>query len=572
MNHTNGHLATPTAEEIREELARILSDAAFSGSKRLQRFLTFLVEESLAGRGPALKAYTIALEVFARKPDFDPQHDPIVRVEAVRLRRRLDSYYLANQHKCTLRIDLPKGGYAPVFSYMAGLSELAQAPRPALNKDPRHKPAILVLPLTALNDDCAGLKYLPQSLGEEIAIALGRFEDLTVIPAPQSHAGKNYQEPAWELADLLGARFILYGSIQEAAPGARKTDSPAPMPLSPLSPLAIEDAKNAPPPPAEGACAVRVRLYLVDAHTRSSLWAEKFDRVFSAEEPFKMLDDLAVQVAMTVGDCFGLINRFLVQEQAAKKVEDLNIHEAILRYNYWVNTISFSRGHEARLALERAVALDPAYALPHALLADLLAAHYQWGCEEEADWLAKASALAATALDLDAGSQYAQWSWAFCLFLHGDGRQFAHLARQAIACNPYNSNIRFGSGVKLCMLNLWDEGLAHIDEATRLNRSCPGWSRTAWVLRHYLNGNYHEAINQAKMITTPDFWGGPLMRAAIYGRTGLTAQAASELASLKQICPRFKHEHQELMRRLFFQQAYVDELLRGLVAAGFDPC
>ena len=81
---------TPSTDEIRSELARILADAAFSGSKRFQRFLSFLVEEALAGREDSLKAYTIALEVFARDSDFDPQRDPIVRVEAARLRRRLD--------------------------------------------------------------------------------------------------------------------------------------------------------------------------------------------------------------------------------------------------------------------------------------------------------------------------------------------------------------------------------------------------------------------------------------------------------------------------------------------------
>lgn len=561
MDNLKQSYLTPTKEEVRNELARILADAAFSGSKRFQRFISFLVEETLAGHGASLKAYTIAVEVFGRAPNFDPQRDPIVRVEAARLRQRLDSYYLANQHSSTVRIDLPKGGYRPVFSYWLSTAEVQQTARPTLSKDPHHKPSILVLPFTALNCGGNGLEHLPQSLGEEIAIGLGRFEDLTVIHAPKNHTGRDYIEPAWELADTLGARFILYGSILDAARGEEEKGSgitPHPETAGAMQTQNLENGRT-----------VRVRVCLVDSHTRSSLWAEKFDRDFFNEAPLKILDDIAVQVAMTVGDCFGLINRFLVREQAGKGIEELGIHEAVLRYNYWVNTISFSRGREARLALERAVALDPSYGLPHALLADLLAAHYQWGCEEDADWLDKATALAATALDLDADSQYAQWAWAFCLFLHGDGGQFTQLARRAIACNPYNSNIRFGGGVKLCMLNLWDEGLAHIDEATRLNRACPGWTRTAWVLRHYLGGNYHEAINQAKLISTPDFWGGPLLRAAIYGRTGLPEQAHAELIALKQICPRFEHDYQELMSRLFFQQAYVDELIRGLAEAGF---
>ena len=71
------------------------------------------------------------------------------------------------------------------------------------------------------------------------------------------------------------------------------------------------------------------------------------------------------------------------------------------------------------------------------------------------------------------------------------------------------------------------------------------------------------------MIYTPDFLGGPLLRAAIYGRTGQHGQAQSELAALAQICPRFRQDYRELMRRLFFQPAYVDEILQGLRQAGF---
>ena len=140
----------PTAGEVREELGRILADVAFSGSKRFQRFLTFLVEESLAGRGDSLKAYTIAMEVFGRKADFDPQRDPIVRVEAARLRGRLDSYYLANQQACLVRIALPKGGYRPVFSYATPPAETPQTAAPLRKSDPRRKPDCSVSSTRAL--------------------------------------------------------------------------------------------------------------------------------------------------------------------------------------------------------------------------------------------------------------------------------------------------------------------------------------------------------------------------------------------------------------------------------------
>src|SRR3990170_5361623 len=80
-------------EAIREQLHRILRSGPFAQSQRRQRFLEYVVNETLAGRGHRLKGYTIAREVFDRPEEFDPNLDPIVRMEAARLRDRLREYY-----------------------------------------------------------------------------------------------------------------------------------------------------------------------------------------------------------------------------------------------------------------------------------------------------------------------------------------------------------------------------------------------------------------------------------------------------------------------------------------------
>jgi hypothetical protein len=79
----------PSAAEVRAGLERVLASRCFEQAARSSAFLRFVVEQTLAGQGDRLKGYTIAVEVFARPPDFDAQTDPLVRVEAGRLRRRL---------------------------------------------------------------------------------------------------------------------------------------------------------------------------------------------------------------------------------------------------------------------------------------------------------------------------------------------------------------------------------------------------------------------------------------------------------------------------------------------------
>ena len=98
-----------------EQLTRILASETFQQADRLKRFLTFVVKEALAGRQDDLKEYVIGVRVFRKEETFDPRTDPIVRVQARRLRAKLARYYREEGLTDALIIDLPKGGYAPLF-------------------------------------------------------------------------------------------------------------------------------------------------------------------------------------------------------------------------------------------------------------------------------------------------------------------------------------------------------------------------------------------------------------------------------------------------------------------------
>ena len=100
---------------VRTELGLVIASPVLAKSPQLAQFLTFIVEETLGGRGDRLKAYTIATDALGRDAAFDPQSDPIVRVEAGRLRRALEQYYATDGRNDPLLIELPLGRYAPVF-------------------------------------------------------------------------------------------------------------------------------------------------------------------------------------------------------------------------------------------------------------------------------------------------------------------------------------------------------------------------------------------------------------------------------------------------------------------------
>lgn len=160
----------PSPQEVREALARLLASASFEASDRRRAFLDYIVTETLAGRNDRLKGYGIALAVFGRDETFDSGADPVVRLEARRLRRDLDSYYMGAGSRDPVRISIPKGAYVPFFEWRdpppAPLAAREETPREAA-AEPPHEAA----PLTP-----AG----PEAIeGTEVAAA----DDSPVAPA-----------------------------------------------------------------------------------------------------------------------------------------------------------------------------------------------------------------------------------------------------------------------------------------------------------------------------------------------------------------------------------------------------
>src|SRR5215469_6107618 len=121
---------TPT--EISAQLEKILSSPQFSQAGRLSRFLRFVVEASQTGQAESVKEYSIGVEVFDRGKDFDPRIDPIVRVQAAKLRSKLLEYYSIEGAQDPIVISIPKGTYAAVFETSPGVAKPSENVRASI--------------------------------------------------------------------------------------------------------------------------------------------------------------------------------------------------------------------------------------------------------------------------------------------------------------------------------------------------------------------------------------------------------------------------------------------------------
>jgi hypothetical protein len=133
LAHADASAATkceaPSAEQCRQQIHRIIQSPTFRTALTLQQLFQFVADRAIAGTTEGLKEYTIGVEAFGRKEDFDPKTDPIVRVQIHRLRQKLKEYYDAEGSRDPILIEIPKGHYLPSF-------ESAWVPEANLNKAP----------------------------------------------------------------------------------------------------------------------------------------------------------------------------------------------------------------------------------------------------------------------------------------------------------------------------------------------------------------------------------------------------------------------------------------------------
>ena len=186
---------------IREQVERIVSSASFHPSDRLKHFITFVSGQALQGKADSLKEYVIGVHVFGRESAFDPRTDPVVRVQARRLRARLEKYYRDEGQNDEILVDLPKGGYAPVFRRRD-----VDAPSRPIGPGPAQRNTVAVQPIVDLT----------------AAVDTARFCDgLTRELIRRLTAIKGLKVAAGAPAPGAPASLVVEGSLRRAAEGLR---------------------------------------------------------------------------------------------------------------------------------------------------------------------------------------------------------------------------------------------------------------------------------------------------------------------------------------------------------------
>ena len=581
-----------TSAVIREGLARVLNSDAFRAAPQLSAFLGFVVERVIAGRGSELKGYTIAVEAFGRPADFDPQTDPIVRVEAGRLRRTLAQYYAGEGARDPVRITMPVGAYVPTFELAAPATAEAPVPVAAAARVPDESSTAAPLPgpdrLSGPQPESPRERWIAKRWPLMAGLALC----LALLPLAAWYLGLLQGGPGLGIAPEPPARV--------AATAAGSALRGAPLELTVVA-ISIPELPN---DPAITALGRRFSSVMVDALSRFDdlisvkvlpvgqvppanadyifettgqmvdgkiegfgrlrsvrdgriVWSASSTRTLGAED--SDLPDVARRLASRLAEPFGIIHADIRQ----------NVTPGPMRCIYQAIDVRRTMKPEDHLAARKCVQdlidRDPTFYPAWIQLTFLSLSEYTSGLNPQAGSpLERALSAALTAVRLAPSSGRALQAMMDALFMRGATEEAIKAGREALIRNPYDSDIMASLGARYIQLNRPAEGLPLVERAIELSAGRPPAYDFFALLGAHLLGARQLARGHGEFLAADENPYALLGRAIQAVQKGSEADKAEAIAALRRRFPLFETEPRLWLMRRGFGTEVIDRILADL--------
>lgn len=568
-----------TEVEIRDALNRLLAAEQIRSSDRLRKFLTYIVEETLAGQKSRLKGYTIGVTVFDKPEDFDPATDATVRVEAIRLRQAMENHYLRQGRNDPVRIEIPKGGYAPAFQRQPdaagaplqlisghhawrnghadrqtirlltgavfglslmfagltlyfwwerefGLSETLRSAR-----EIPTGPKIAVLPFEVLDANSGSLLSRP-GLTIQLTSQLSRFKDFFVLAANTTLRSGLSASSARKAGKTLGVDYLVTGGISQS------------------------DGQ------------VDVTAQLTATRTGRLLWSQTYERQVGSRGLLAALNDISANIALTLGQPSGVINKQEARLEM-QQPERLSSYACILKFFDYSAFRSAEKHLAARNCLLEALKEEPKYARAWAALSSIYGDEARYGFNPlQGKPKDRALEAARKGVQIDASDSFTHQYLASAYYYKGGTFLFRRHAKIALDLNPNDTDLLADLGWRFSLLSDWAGGIPLVEKAITLNPGHPAWYRGILALYYYLIEEYEQARDHSEAYFQPDVLLSHVVRVAIRAHTGPQDEAEDMLQAMLARFPDFIDSPRRNLRDWRIPEDLINRLMTGLEMAG----
>ena len=477
----------------------------------------------MAGQMEEIKGYTIATNVFGRRDNFDQSRDPIVSIQANKLRRALERYYLVKGNLDPICITIPKGAYVPVFESQLSQHSVENTPSQLHSDALETWPIITVQSLDNQTRE-QNLDYIGIGIATEVALEITRYQEVRVIR-------QNANGMTLEVTDTK-ARFILGGSVRKSTNG------------------------------------LKVIVNLTDQKSGVEIWANSYHTDLTPTNMVAFEERVAkTTVGKILCEC-GIITKTLSQESAKIAPANLKTYHAILRFHQFVvdfSPQSFMNAHEA---LQQACRNEPKCGLIWSMLSRLYAINYSLELFDVDTSLEQTISFAKKGVRLEPENPRIRYLNAYILLLRNKLSAGLTELGKTLELNPNSLIYRENIGYLMTLCGDWQRGPALIRNAISQN---PYYNTTVhhalwldWVRQEQYDRAYEETFHFAR----PALFWDPLLKAAIFGLLGRYEEGKLAAKDLLRCKPDFCSRGHILIRHYIKQEDLVTKIISGLNKVG----
>lgn len=577
----------------------MLSSADFRASSQLSQFLAYIVEQTLKGEADTIKGYTIAVEALGRSADFDPQLDPIVRVEATRLRRALTAYYAGAGRDDPIVILVPKGSYVPQFqrlereaiplrpieiappSAVAPVAPPRDGDLPPLQNPEQPAPSIRPSGTPVRMGWRWRLRWFAASTVAAALLAVlvvgAALYGLGIIPGDNQVARVDIfanQVPTVEVARFTGEEF--------GADGAAVFSDGLRASISPFDELRVVVNPTRPPDyrlagtMTSADREIGIEASLIHVASGEIVWSFKQREFIGLLAKDALIAGLQRQMATTLAQPYGIIYshlmRRLLNANSAAASHAFDRHYACLlkTFEYWrVFTAAMHR--EARGCLEDLTTVTPGFAEAHALLTFMHLDEFRFGynqVESPVPPLDRALQSARRGVQLAPSSPRALQALIGALFVRGQFKDARELITKVIELNPLDTDMMADMGAKLIVMGEDALGAKLLAQSATAHPSPPPWHEFFQFLSLWYRGDDAGAARHAVRIDAPEYLLGLSAKLISADAMGNQEERKLLIETIVRMNPDFANNPVPLLLRNMPDRELVNALTRDLRKAG----